>query len=66
MTMATRKIISKHQIGHLIVTFKSDVHHRDLLDTEVLVSGVYLCSIAGCYISMFIEDFKNLVQKYRV
>jgi len=60
------KITSTTQIGYAKVTFKSDKHHHELLDTEVLVGGVYLCSICGCYISMFIEDFKNLVQKYRV
>lgn len=66
MTMATRKIISKHQIGHLIVTFKSDLHHRDLLDTEVYVGEDLLCVISGCYISMFIDEFKELIQKYRI
>lgn len=64
--MPVETITSTVQIGYAKVTFKSDKHHHELLDTEVLVGGVYLCSICGCYISMFIEDFKNLVQKYRV
>ncbi len=60
------KITSTTQIGHALVTFKSDKHHHELLDTEVYVGDTFICSIAGCYISMFIEDLKILIQKYRI
>jgi len=57
------KITSTTQIGYAKVTFKSDKHHHELLDTEVYVGDIFICSIAGCYISMFIEDLKILMQK---
>jgi len=60
------KITSTTQIGYAKVTFKSDKHHHELLDTEVYVGDTFICSIAGCYISMFIEDLKILIQKYRI
>ena len=60
------KITSTTQIGYAKVTFKSDKHHHELLDTEVYVGDIFICSIAGCYISMFIEYLKILIQKYRI
>lgn len=60
------KITSTTQIGYTKVTFKSDKHHHELLDTEVYVGDIFLCSIAGDSISFFIEDLKALIQKYRI
>jgi len=60
------KITSTTQIGYAKVTFKSDKHHHELLDTEVYVGDIFICSIAGSSISFFIEDLKILIQKYRI
>lgn len=60
------KITSTTQIGYAKVTFKSDKHHHELLDTEVYIGDTFICSIAGSSISFFIEDLKELIQKYRI
>ena len=64
--MPVETITSTVQIGYAKVTFKSDKHHHELLDTEVYVGDIFICSIAGSSISFFIEDLKALIQKYRI
>jgi len=43
-----------------------DFENGKWLDTVVYLNGQEICVIAGCEIDNFINDFKNLITKYRI
>lgn len=57
---------TKVPIGHLTVELESERIHNEILDTKVYIGGVYLCVIAGSDIQQFVDEFKALVQKYKI
>jgi hypothetical protein len=46
--------------------FVSDIYNGEVLDTKVYIGGEFACVIAGCNIDKFIEEFTQLITRYRI
>lgn len=54
------------KIGEAPVVMNSEVHFHELLDTEVIIGGVRICTIAGADIREFLEEMNKVIAKYRI
>jgi len=65
--MEERVIVRIETIGNVEVTMKSELGEDGIaMDTNVLISRKYLCTISGKDRDDFINDFRILVNKYLI
>jgi len=55
-----------HFIGDLEFTLISDVYDGEIGDAEVKIGDKSLCWISGNERNNFINEFENLIAKYRI
>jgi len=48
------------------VNTESDQDNGNLLDTQIFIDNVYICTIEGVYIVDFVTELRNLINKYKI
>jgi len=54
------------QLGHIEVTYISDVFNGEYMDTEVVISGRSVIWIEGNKIQEFHDKLSEIINKYRI